>query len=451
MNKMDFKCLMERNSFKVHGEIAYGSLKGYPVLIKKQFGGKVAMYFYLEGEPWGKIREKILQCEKKYKANTYFENGHIVWKTRMVAEDDLLLQDTLEDIILILQQEGIKTPKNCVICGKEDSDAYAVIQQGNQPVHKDCLQEQMNQARDNLQKGSYILGVIGGILGGIIGCLPCLISLLTVGRVFCVLFLIIPPGIYFGCKFFNGKMNYFVLWLSVLLSLVSVYVMEIVVRIQYVLERENLSATIHNCWILVGKLVHVEGIWWSMTKDAGLNFIFALIGILINWELISRTSVKVETNILEVINTVNYNATLGEKNALSKAKSYLKTMAFSKEGLIDQLLFEGFTEDQATYGVNNCGANWNEQACKKAKSYLRSMAFSKQGLLEQLLYEKFTDEQAAYGVDNCGADWNEQAYEKAKDYLNSMSFSRQALIDQLIFEGFTESQAIYGVDKVGLD
>ena len=38
------------------------------------------------------------------------------------------------------------------------------------------------------------------------------------------------------------------------------------------------------------------------------------------------------------------NATMGEKNALSKAKSYLRTMAFSKKGLYEQLLFDGFTE-----------------------------------------------------------------------------------------------------------
>jgi len=99
--------------------------------------------------------------------------------------------------------------------------------------------------------------------------------------------------------------------------------------------------------------------------------------------------------------------------------------------------------DHATLGEKN--------ALTKAKSYLRTMAFSKEGLIEQLIFEGFTESQAIYGVENCGADWNEQAYEKAKSYLRTMSFSRQGLIDQLMFEGFTESQAIYGVNKVGLD
>ena len=66
-----------------------------------------------------------------------------------------------------------------------------------------------------------------------------------------------------------------------------------------------------------------------------------------------------------------------------------------------------------------------------------------------MVFEKFTEEESTYGVDNCGADWNEQAAKKAKEYLNTMSFSRSGLIEQLEFEGFTHEQAVYGVEAVG--
>ena len=72
----------------------------------------------------------------------------------------------------------------------------------------------------------------------------------------------------------------------------------------------------------------------------------------------------------------------GKSNAFSKAKSYLKSSAFSRKGLIEQLEFEGFSETEATYAVDNCGADWNEQAVKKAKSYLRSSSFSRKSLIE---------------------------------------------------------------------
>lgn len=94
--------------------------------------------------------------------------------------------------------------------------------------------------------------------------------------------------------------------------------------------------------------------------------------------------------------------TLGEKNALNSAKNYLSIMPFSKQGLIKQLEYEGYSEKEAQYGANNCGANWNEQASKMAKQYLDMMSFSKSGLIEQLKYEGFTTSQAEYGAKSVG-------------------------------------------------
>ena len=93
---------------------------------------------------------------------------------------------------------------------------------------------------------------------------------------------------------------------------------------------------------------------------------------------------------------------IGERNALAKAKEYLRVMAFSYNGLVRQLEFEGFTQDECTYGVDNCGANWNEQAVRKANEYLKSGSFSRQGLINQLLFEGFSQEQAEYGVSKVG-------------------------------------------------
>lgn len=141
--------------------------------------------------------------------------------------------------------------------------------------------------------------------------------------------------------------------------------------------------------------------------------------------------------------------TTGERNAVKKAQSYLDFTAFSRDGLIGQLEFEGFTKSEATYGADNVGANWNEQAVKKAKDYLEFTAFSYSGLVEQLEFEEFTHEQAVYGADKCGANWNEQAAKKAESYLELMAFSRDSLIEQLEFEGFTHEQAVYGAAQNG--
>lgn len=143
-------------------------------------------------------------------------------------------------------------------------------------------------------------------------------------------------------------------------------------------------------------------------------------------------------------------ASVGEKNALRSALSYLDYAAFSYTGLIGQLEFEGYTTDEATYAVDNCGADWKEEALQSALSYLDFSAFSYTGLIEQLEYEGFTTEEATYGADNCEADWMEQAVKCAADYLDYTAFSRQGLIDQLLYEGFTQEQAVYGVEENGL-
>ncbi|WP_395157228.1 Ltp family lipoprotein [Ilumatobacter sp.] len=90
--------------------------------------------------------------------------------------------------------------------------------------------------------------------------------------------------------------------------------------------------------------------------------------------------------------------TIGQLNAIGSAKSYLDFSAFSKSGLIDQLIYEGYSKTDAAFAVSNITVDWNEQAAKSAQSYLDFSSFSRQGLIDQLLYEGFTTGQAASGV-----------------------------------------------------
>src|SRR5436190_2194174 len=94
--------------------------------------------------------------------------------------------------------------------------------------------------------------------------------------------------------------------------------------------------------------------------------------------------------------------TVSQRNARQKAAEYLKYMSFSRKGLIEQLEYEGFLPQDATYGVDALHVDWNQQAAKKAAEYLKSMCFSRSGLIAQLVYEGFTQQQAAYGVRTTG-------------------------------------------------
>lgn len=101
-----------------------------------------------------------------------------------------------------------------------------------------------------------------------------------------------------------------------------------------------------------------------------------------------------------------------QENAVEEARSYLRTMAFSRQGLIDQLSSEygsqfalADAEFAVAYLENNSEIDWNAQAVKSAKEYLDSQSFSCNGLIDQLSSEygsKFTQSQATYGATQAG-------------------------------------------------
>ncbi|ASR02428.1 Ltp family lipoprotein [Gordonia rubripertincta] len=93
-----------------------------------------------------------------------------------------------------------------------------------------------------------------------------------------------------------------------------------------------------------------------------------------------------------------------KSNAVAKAREYLEYTSFSKSGLVDQLEFEGFSYSDASAAVDQLEAdgevNWFVQATDKARQYREYSPFSRQGLIEQLEFEGFTHEQAVHGADH---------------------------------------------------
>lgn len=77
-------------------------------------------------------------------------------------------------------------------------------------------------------------------------------------------------------------------------------------------------------------------------------------------------------------------------------------MAFSCGGLVEHLVYDGHTTEQAEFGVNGISIDWNEQAAKSAESFLDYSAFSLTGLTGQLLHQGFSQARAEYGVNAGG-------------------------------------------------
>ena len=90
------------------------------------------------------------------------------------------------------------------------------------------------------------------------------------------------------------------------------------------------------------------------------------------------------------------------------------------------------------------------QAKDSAANYLRVSPFSRNGLIAQLQFDGFSSQDATFAVDSQNADWLVVAARRAALYMITPSFSRSGLIGQLVFDGFTQSQAEHGANSVGL-
>jgi hypothetical protein len=85
------------------------------------------------------------------------------------------------------------------------------------------------------------------------------------------------------------------------------------------------------------------------------------------------------------------------------AADHLDLGGCSRISLIMQLVrSKGYSEAEAASAVDSLSVDWNDQAAKSASEYMESGPFSRAELLEQLVYEGYTQEQAEHGVSTTG-------------------------------------------------
>ena len=97
-------------------------------------------------------------------------------------------------------------------------------------------------------------------------------------------------------------------------------------------------------------------------------------------------------------------ATENQQKALDKANEYVDTLPLSREGLIKQLEYDGYTTDVATYAADNCSTNWNKEAKEMAEQYMDSTTYTYKDMVQQLETEGFTKEQAKFGAKAVGLE-----------------------------------------------
>lgn len=155
-----------------------------------------------------------------------------------------------------------------------------------------------------------------------------------------------------------------------------------------------------------------------------------------------------ESDVIIAINSLNID---WDQQATEQAEKSLRSMAYSRQALIDRLEYKGFSPDQSIRAVDGLGVDWVAQAERSATDWARSSAVSRKSLLRFLgeNYDKFELDEAEQGIDAAKIDWNAEAAEGAEDLLErfpdlTCDELRVKLSDVPRGEGFTDEQAEYG-------
>jgi hypothetical protein len=111
-----------------------------------------------------------------------------------------------------------------------------------------------------------------------------------------------------------------------------------------------------------------------------------------------------------------------KEDCLSRAKWRIEDGAVSRARLLEFMTFDFHnTEEDLVYAVDNCGADWNQEAVETLEQLLYGPHSSGTSYTYAVQYMKevyFTDEQIEYAFHALGEiDWEEQMRKKSKMYL----------------------------------
>lgn len=89
--------------------------------------------------------------------------------------------------------------------------------------------------------------------------------------------------------------------------------------------------------------------------------------------------------------------------AMETAQMYVEDTDISRDGLIWLLEDEGYSTDDAKAAVESLSVDWDQHAVATAQYYLDGIQeWTRDELIEQLIWEMFSVEQAHYAVDQVG-------------------------------------------------
>ena len=290
MNQQIFTGFMEQRGMGVDGKSAGGMGGGYPLRVTMAANKMWNLCFTAEVEDWKTLRKELK--DSGFKGGANYAHGHL---SVGVKVNDVNYQAVYDDTVAVigdfLRRQGIRPPQSCFFCGKYGCDAMALRNGGYDPVHSACLDQGFEQiqaqGQSMEQNGSYLTGILGGLVGCVVGVIPSVLSILWVQRIYAMLYALIPLAIYQGYKMCKGRLNKLSIVITIALSVVGVYLIQLVLLTGQLMDEFSIS--LYWAVRLTVSLLGDPGVWADLTASSVMDFVFIALGLWIAWSRISRT------------------------------------------------------------------------------------------------------------------------------------------------------------------
>lgn len=300
MNLSEWGQFLNTKGIEMHDQLGCGVIDRYP--LSMQLIGKSSQITSIIvkiqlASPLKKNHRKEVRNLLKHKGAISYM-GRIIQLTVKTAgmQYPYDFSQTVVSLINYLANNNIQESVRCPVCSQFSTDAMAYYNGAFQKLHMHCIQSVLNSqeaAVENNEKSSHFLtGLLGALLGGLVGMIPNVLTILFLQRIYALLFTLIPICIFYGYRLLKGRMHSGAVVLTILLSILTLFVMEYVVLVIQVYQqsgmwflKECLQAFFNREFLL------------EMLKEMGMSFVFLGLGILYSWRMITDNNQRTTTSI----------------------------------------------------------------------------------------------------------------------------------------------------------
>ncbi len=292
-----FKAL-ETFGFETLGSMSYGVYKDYAMDVAQEQG-----YYYLDVavrvEAKNKELKKALKsavADSGLKMSFYSNYGsYLRFMLRFNRKTPYEEQASayMGAVANILRVLGISPADSCAVCGGGSPDSLCCVS-SYQPVHSACVRNIHEQKKDaaehNSQNGSYLTGFLGALLGAVAGLLPSIFTALALDTIYAILFALVPMAAMWGYNKLNGKKNKVSIVIVIILSLLSVFVLQFMILGSAIMDEYGVSFG-EAMIAVIEVFLNLEGLV-MIASESLVEFLFMLAGLMISWQYIGRTSAR---------------------------------------------------------------------------------------------------------------------------------------------------------------